>query len=66
LTRTTLDLLVSSLSALSIRGLAKRYDTGLLALDSLDLEVPDGAFFGLLGPNGAGKRTLISAACIEG
>ncbi|MFI1533400.1 hypothetical protein [Streptomyces anandii] len=25
----------------------------------LDLETPDGAFFGLLGPNGAGRTTLI-------
>ena len=29
------------------------------ALAGLDLEVPEGAFFGLLGPNGAGKTTLI-------
>jgi ABC-2 type transport system ATP-binding protein len=35
----------------------------MLALDGLDLEIPDGAFFGLLGPNGAGKTTLISAVC---
>jgi ABC-2 type transport system ATP-binding protein len=50
-------------AALSLRGLTKRYDNGFLALDGLDLEVPDGAFFGLLGPNGAGKTTLISAVC---
>lgn len=49
--------------ALSLRGLTKRYDGGLLALDGFDLEIPDGAFFGLLGPNGAGKTTLISAVC---
>src|SRR5947199_4035291 len=49
--------------ALSLRGLTKRYDDGLLALDGFDLEVPDGEFFGLLGPNGAGKTTLISAVC---
>jgi ABC-2 type transport system ATP-binding protein len=49
--------------ALSIRGLTKRYDDGTLALDSLDLEVPAGEFFGLLGPNGAGKTTLINAIC---
>ncbi|MFD8391940.1 ATP-binding cassette domain-containing protein [Streptomyces sp. NPDC059680] len=30
----------------------------------LDLEIPDGAFFGLLGPNGAGKATLIGSVCI--
>ena len=50
-------------AALSLRGLTKRYDNGFLALDGLDLEVRDGAFFGLLGPNGAGKTTVISAVC---
>jgi ABC-2 type transport system ATP-binding protein len=49
--------------ALELRGLTKRYDDGLLALDEFDLRVPDGEFFGLLGPNGAGKTTLISAVC---
>jgi ABC-2 type transport system ATP-binding protein len=49
--------------ALELRGLTKRYEGGLLALDSVDLTVPDGEFFGLLGPNGAGKTTLISAVC---
>ena len=50
-------------SALSLRGLTKRYGDGTLALDDFDLEIPSGAFFGLLGPNGAGKTTLISAVC---
>src|SRR5687767_476711 len=49
--------------ALQLRGLTKCYDDGTLALDSLDLEVPTGSFFGLLGPNGAGKTTLINAVC---
>jgi ABC-2 type transport system ATP-binding protein len=49
--------------ALELRGLTKRYDDGTIALEDLDLTVPDGAFFGLLGPNGAGKTTLISAVC---
>jgi ABC-2 type transport system ATP-binding protein len=30
-----------------------------LALDGIDLEIPQGALYGLLGPNGAGKTTLI-------
>jgi ABC-2 type transport system ATP-binding protein len=50
-------------AALELRGLAKRYDDGLLALDHVDLTIRDGEFFGLLGPNGAGKTTLISAVC---
>src|SRR5215218_4082783 len=49
--------------ALELRGLTKRYDDGLLALDHFDLVVEAGEFFGLLGPNGAGKTTLISAVC---
>jgi len=49
--------------ALELRGFAKRYDDGTLAVQDLDLEVPAGSFFGLLGPNGAGKTTLISAVC---
>jgi ABC-2 type transport system ATP-binding protein len=47
--------------ALEIAALTKRYDDGTLALDALDLTIPDGAFFGLLGPNGAGKTTLINS-----
>ena len=39
-------------AALSLRGLTKRYDNGFLALDGLDLDVPDGAFFGLLDADG--------------
>jgi ABC-2 type transport system ATP-binding protein len=49
--------------ALELRGLTKRYDGSLLALDQFDLTVRAGEFFGLLGPNGAGKTTLISAVC---
>lgn len=40
------------------RGLTKRYGD-LVALDGLDLTVPNGVVFGLLGPNGAGKTTTI-------
>jgi ABC-2 type transport system ATP-binding protein len=53
----------STTPALELRGLTKRYDDGLVALDAFDLTVPAGEFFGLLGPNGAGKTTLISAVC---
>jgi ABC-type multidrug transport system ATPase subunit len=38
-------------NALELRGLTKRYDDGLLALDAVDLVVPAGEFFGLLGPS---------------
>ncbi len=49
--------------ALELRGLTKRYDDGMLALEDFDLRIAAGSFFGLLGPNGAGKTTLISAVC---
>jgi ABC-2 type transport system ATP-binding protein len=42
-----------------VTGLAKTYDTGVRALDGIDLDVAEGDFFALLGPNGAGKSTLI-------
>ncbi len=44
---------------LRLEGLAKRYRTGDLALDGVDLEVPAGQVMGLIGPSGAGKSTLI-------
>ncbi len=47
--------------ALSVEGFTKTYAGGFTAIERLDLEIPDGAFFGLLGPNGAGKTTLIGA-----
>jgi ABC-2 type transport system ATP-binding protein len=40
------------------RGLTKRFGP-VLAVDSIDLEVPPGEVFGFLGPNGAGKTTTI-------
>jgi ABC-2 type transport system ATP-binding protein len=45
-------------SALSVRGLAKRYGS-IEALKGVDLEVEQGELVGLLGPNGAGKSTLV-------
>ena len=39
-------------------GTDKRYGE-TLAVDSLDLEIEPGEFFGLLGPNGSGKTTTI-------
>ena len=44
--------------AIETRALTKQFG-GLLALDRLDLVVPQGSIFGLLGPNGAGKTTTI-------
>ena len=41
------------------RGLTKRYGTGIVAVDSLDLSVYRGEVYGFLGPNGAGKTTTL-------
>lgn len=40
--------------------LTKRYEDGLLALDSLNLKVEPGEIYCLLGANGAGKTTAIN------
>ena len=50
-------------SVIEIEGLRKEYRRlrggRTLAVDGLDLEVPEGGVFGFLGPNGAGKTTTI-------
>jgi ABC-2 type transport system ATP-binding protein len=45
-------------TAVECRGLTKRFQH-LLALDALDLSIPEGSIFGFLGPNGAGKTTTL-------
>ena len=47
------------MSEVSFRGIEKRFDAQSLALRSLDLDVPDGAFLVLLGPSGCGKTTAL-------
>jgi ABC-2 type transport system ATP-binding protein len=44
--------------AIEARGLVKRFD-GTLAVDGVDLSIPEGAIYGILGPNGAGKTTTL-------
>jgi ABC-2 type transport system ATP-binding protein len=48
---------------ISIAAVTKRYKSGLIALDAVDLEIAKGEIFALLGPNGAGKTTLIGVVC---
>ena len=44
--------------AIEAKGLVKRFDD-TLAVDGVDLSVPEGAIYGILGPNGAGKTTTL-------
>ena len=44
--------------AIEARGLVKRFD-GALAVDGVELAVPEGTIYGVLGPNGAGKTTTL-------
>src|SRR5687768_3348815 len=45
------------------RGMTKRFG-GLLAVDSLDFQIPRSSISSIIGPNGAGKTTFFN--CITG
>ncbi|OPY93713.1 nitrate/sulfonate/bicarbonate ABC transporter ATP-binding protein [Bradyrhizobium sacchari] len=45
--------------AVSLRGVTKTYDNGVMALGPLDLAVCKGEFISLLGPSGCGKSTAL-------
>jgi ABC-2 type transport system ATP-binding protein len=46
------------MSSITTEGLTRRFGH-LVAVDQLDLDLPDGGIVGLVGPNGSGKSTLI-------
>ena len=48
--------------AIRARNLSKQFGS-LLAVDSLDLDVPESQIYGFLGPNGSGKSTTIRMLC---
>ncbi len=43
---------------IELKGTVKKFED-FTALDSVDLEIPEGTAFGLLGSNGAGKSTIL-------
>lgn len=46
--------------AIETKGLVKRYNEEVLAVDGIDLAIEDNTIYSLLGPNGAGKTTTLS------
>ena len=52
-------------TAISIRGLIKRYPDGTVANRGIDLDVFEGEVLSILGPNGAGKTTLVRQITTE-
>jgi ABC-2 type transport system ATP-binding protein len=50
---------VSTDLAVASAGLTKRFRSGQVAVNAIDLAVPYGSVYGFLGPNGSGKTTTI-------
>ena len=49
-------------TVISVRGLSKRFGEQL-AVDQLDMDIPQGQVYGFLGPNGSGKTTALRMMC---
>ena len=46
--------------SIKIENIYKQYDTGLMALSNINLEIKDHEFICILGPSGCGKSTLLN------
>jgi ABC-2 type transport system ATP-binding protein len=46
------------MDAIRLRGVTKTF-SGHVAVDALDLTVPQGSLYGFIGPNGSGKTTTL-------
>ncbi|HTS42118.1 MAG TPA: ABC transporter ATP-binding protein [Xanthobacteraceae bacterium] len=49
----------SGSSVVSLQSVTKTFDSGILALDGLNLDIRGGKFVSLLGPSGCGKSTAL-------
>ncbi len=49
-----------AIAAVAVDGVTKRYPTGIVALDGINLRVAPGEFVCLVGPSGCGKSTLLN------
>jgi NitT/TauT family transport system ATP-binding protein len=56
---TTGGLTMSAVPAIHLENVSKRYETGTLALQRIDLDIEEGDFISLVGPSGCGKSTLL-------
>ena len=53
---------MSTSAAIVTHNLTRRFGT-VVAVDQLDLEIPEGQIYGFLGPNGSGKSTTFRMLC---
>jgi len=55
---------MTNIDVQNLRKIYKRDRQGIVVLDGMHLQVPDGEFVALMGPSGSGKTTLLN--CIAG